>query len=133
MDSKESQTTEITNESKLLAAIVYVLGILVAVIIFLLKKDDKYVRFHAAQALLFDITVMLFSIPLTIILFAVFFVAGIVSFGVGFFLGFGVLWIGIMAFSVGIFLAKVFLGYKAYQGETFKLPFLGDQAEKIAV
>jgi uncharacterized membrane protein len=33
------------------AAIAYIFGLLIAVIMFLVKKEDKYVAYHAAQAI----------------------------------------------------------------------------------
>ncbi len=83
-------------------------------------KRDHFVRFHAFQAIF-----------LSVAWFGVYFVLGI-------FLTIlpGMLWrIGWMlhsAVGLGFFLLWVFLMYKAYNNEQFKLPVLGDLAAKQA-
>ncbi len=93
-------------------ALSYLLGIITGVIFFVLANENKYVKFHAAQSIIVFIAVYLVSvvsgwIPL---------IGGILSAAVSL-AGF-ILWIGLM--------------YKAYSGEKFKLPVLGDLAESLS-
>ncbi len=119
------------SDSRIFAAIPYVLGILIAIIVYFVKKEDPYVRFHAMQAILFDIVVMAASFAVFGILFVAAFALGLGT-GIGFFAGFWVIWLGIMGFSVAVFLIELFLAYKAYTDPGFRLPIIGKQAEKMA-
>ena len=88
----------------------YVLGWVSGIIIFILEKDNKFIRFHALQSILVFGTLNVASALLTWIPF----------FGVFF----GVV-IGILAFILWILLMV-----KAYQGEKYKILWAGDFAEK---
>ncbi len=90
---------------KTAAALSYVLG-WVTGIIFLLIEKDPFVRFHAAQSVVvFGILTVIVLIP-----FLWFFIP--------------IVWI------VGFVLWLVLI-YKAYQGEEFKLPWVGNLAKKL--
>ena len=88
------------------AALAYVLGWLTGIVFLLLEKDDKFVRFHAMQSIItFGLITLLSFIPV----------------------------IGWMLSPILMILAFVLwllLIFKAYQGEKFKLPVIGDFAEK---
>lgn len=95
----------------LVAAIAYIplLSILTSVAIFFVEKEDKFIRFHALQAILISVGYFAVSIAL-----------GKLPFGSSanglVFLGFLAIWL----FSM----------YKAWLGEVFKWPVIGDWAEK---
>lgn len=95
----------------LVAAIAYIplISILTSVAIFFVEKDDKYIRFHALQAILIYLVYFVLSIIL-----------GNLPFGSSLnglvFLGFLAIWLLSM--------------YKAWLGEIFKWPVIGDWAEK---
>lgn len=87
------------------AALTYVLGWLTG-IIFLLIEKDKFIRFHAMQSIItFGLLTVLSFVP----------VIGWILSPVIMILGF-ILWL--------------ILIFKAYQGEEFKLPWVGDFAQK---
>jgi uncharacterized membrane protein len=87
------------------AALSYVLGWLTG-IVFLLIEKDPFVRFHAMQSIIvFGALTILMFVPV-----------------IGWMLS-PLLWI------VGFILWLVLI-FKAYQGEEFKLPFVGDFAKK---
>lgn len=88
------------------AALSYVLG-WVTGIVFLLIEKDAFVRFHAAQSIVvFGILTVIVLIP-----------------GIG-------LLIAPLALIVGFVLWLVLI-FKAYQGEEFKLPWVGNVAKKL--
>jgi uncharacterized membrane protein len=120
------------DESRLFGAISYVFGVFIAIIIYLLKKDDGYVRFHAAQAILFDISLMVVSIAMFALMFVLMIVAGIATMGIGFILGFWVLWLAVMVVALGAFLVRLYFAFMAYSGKRFKLPLIGVHAANIA-
>jgi uncharacterized membrane protein len=102
--------------------LVYLIGILA--IVFLLidpYKSNKFVRFHCFQCLFFwaGCVASFFA------LFIVGIILGVIHLGfLAFFLG--------LAVDLGIFVAWVVLMIKAYQGQMWKLPFIGDLAAKQA-
>ena len=98
------------------AALSYLCGIVTGVIFFFIEKDNREVRFHAMQSIILSIVSILFQILVRILaaLPVIGFLAAILSVVVS--LGFFVLWILLMV--------------KAYQGEHFKIPYLGDIAEQ---
>ena len=107
-------------QPNLAGALCYLAGFITGIVFLVADpyKRDRFVRFHAFQ-----------SIFLSVAWFAVYFVLSI-------FLSIlpGLLWrIGWMLHSVvglGFFLLWVFLMYKAYSNEQFKLPVIGDLAAK---
>ena len=94
------------------ALLCYLLGVVTGVLFFILEKENKFVRFHAVQSMivfggLFALQVILPMIPV---------------------LG----WIVIpFAALLGVIL-WILLMIKAYKGEKFKLPWVGDIAEQKA-
>lgn len=98
------------NNDNVLGAVSYLLGFITGIVLLLVEKKSKFVRFHAMQSTilfggLFIVNMALNFIPLLGLLLG--FVIGIASF---------VLWI--------------FLMWKAFQGEMYKVPYVGDLAEK---
>ena len=108
--------TSIGLEPNVAGLLCYVLGWITGLIIFLLEKENKFVRFHALQSIVtfgaFTVLWIVFSI-LTYIRYigTLFEVLNILS--------------GILAFVLWVVLMV-----KAYQGERYKLPVAGDLAEK---
>lgn len=94
----------------MMGALTYLLGFVTGIIFLLIEKENKFVRFHAMQST---------------ITFGGLFVLGI-------FLGF----VPILGWLVGLLLMPVelilwvVLMWKAFSGEMFKLPVVGEMAEK---
>jgi uncharacterized membrane protein len=98
-------------DSNVAAALSYALGWITGVAFLLKERSDPFVRFHAMQSTIVFATLSIFcvllqSIPLLGMLLAVFVV---------------------IPFSAVLWL---FLMFKAYMGERFKLPIVGDMAEQ---
>lgn len=102
-------------DPKLAAALCYVpfISLVVSIVVILIEKKNNFIRFHAGQAL-----------GIVALQFIVSFVAGI--FMVVPCLG-GILLPVVM---LGFFILQLVMAYKAYQGEYYKLPKLGDFVEK---
>ena len=100
------------------AGLSYVLGWVTGLIFFLVEKQNRFVRFHAMQSILFFGGLTVIRIILGVIGdFPVLgFFAGLVGVAVGI--------IGIVGYIV--------LLINAFQGKYFKLPIVGDYAEKYA-
>ena len=107
------------------AMVAYILTWLTGLIIFLIAdKNDKYTRYHAIQAIGFGIAVIIVFVALSI-LSAIFTATG--TPGVGLTLS-----LVQLAAWVLVIIAIVMMCIKAYKGEKFKLPVIGDMAEKNA-
>ncbi|HEX8069933.1 MAG TPA: DUF4870 domain-containing protein [Pyrinomonadaceae bacterium] len=96
------------------------LGIIVSLLFFLMEKTSRFVRFHAMQALLLAGAAIVLSIVLSII---------------GVILSYAHL--GVIEYLLRLVCGLAFLvlwilgAIKAYQGETYKMPVVGDIAENI--
>lgn len=97
-------------EENVAGLLCYVLGFITGIVFLVLEKENKFVRFHAFQSIFVSVVLFIANIFLAIIPFIGWVLQPLVGL-----LGL-VLW--------------VFLIFKAYSGEKFKLPFLGDLAEK---
>ena len=85
------------------------IGFIVSIIFYFIDKRN-FVRFHALQ-----------SIILSLVLFVVYIVLAIIPF-----LG----WIVMGLVGLGAFILWIVLMLKAYQGEKWKLPYIGNLAEQ---
>ncbi len=130
-----SQTGGSGLDPKVAAAISYIW--IVGLIFFFIEKENKFVRFHAMQSILFGIAnsvIMMVLVVVAVVLTFVFGIGGaMVGGGIGtliqmlVWLIWLVFWLIAMVGLVGLIFAAV----KAYQGQKFKLPIIGNMAEKI--
>ena len=113
------------------ALLSYIFGWVSGLIFFLIEKDSRLVRFHAMQSLLFNVLVGIIAIVLWIILFVFFLIASQVSGIMTTLLTLvsTLIWIVLLiAALVGVVMCLI----KAYQGQYFKLPVIGNFAEKFS-
>ncbi len=117
-------------EANLAALLSYVFGWLSGLIFLLIEKDSKLVRFHAMQSILLNVCCAVVAFVLWIVMFILLMVVSQISGSLSTILGllFTLVW---LAFSVGILIAWVMCLIKAYQSQFFKLPIIGDFAEKF--
>jgi uncharacterized membrane protein len=117
-----SQSAQAGLQPNVAGLLCYLVGFITGVLFLVIEpyKNDRFVRFHAFQSIFLSIawTVVHFGLGifLTILPFA--------------------LWAAITALSslvsLAFLLAVLFLMYKAYVNEKFKLPVVGDLAERQA-
>ena len=113
-------------EDNVASALCYLFTIITGVVFLVLEpyNKNKAVRFHAFQAIFFGVA----AIALNIILAIVFGVMiNMLPYSMWFIFG-----IFRMIISLVFLGAWVFLMYKAYNREFFKIPVIGDLAEKQA-
>lgn len=108
-------------DANLAAALGYPIGI-IALIMVIMEKQNRFARFHALQSLLLIAGWIVIAIVLSILI-------GILS-AISEYLAF----IGLLFPLIWLawFAALIFCAYKAYQGEWFKLPVIGNIAENFA-
>lgn len=87
-------------DSNIIAALSYFW--ILSVVLYVLKKDDAFVKFHARQGMVLFGFAIIGMIPV---------------------LGWPILVVATIAAVIG--------ALKAYQGERYKMPFVGEWAEKI--
>jgi uncharacterized membrane protein len=134
MEAKEKSALGLdANVTALLGYIIWV----IALISIIMEKNNRFVRFHAIQSLAYQVSVgILFAVLgiLQAILTVVFGVAAAAAgsaaggaVGIIFYLLSLLIWMVVPLLAlIGVILAAV----KAYQGQMFKLPIIGNLAEK---
>lgn len=118
-EGQQKSTSSTGMDSNIAGLLCYVLGWVTGLIFILIEKEDKSVRFHAAQSILVSAAFTAFYILLNIFLFAI-----------------PALWsLFMLLYSVlglGGLILWIMLMVKAYQGDQWKLPVIGDLAESWA-
>jgi len=110
----EKRKTALGIEENLEGALSYFMGIITGILFLILEKENKFVRFHAMQSILVSVAAMvILTVVGTILLFIP--VIG---------------WLIDMLLYLGALVLWLFLMFKAYKGEIYKLPIFGDFAEK---
>jgi uncharacterized membrane protein len=117
-------------DENIAALLSYVFGWVSGLIFFLMEKDSKLVRFHAMQSILFCVVIAVLSIALWVVTFLFFLVGAMLPDVMGSLLALLGTFIWII-FSVALLIAWVLCLVRAYQGQFYKLPFIGNMADKI--
>ena len=117
MENTNNNTTSVSKSStgmseNLAALLSYVLGFITGIIFFVIEKESKFVKFHAMQSILVSAALMVLS-----------FVLGFIPF-IG--------WLALILLGPVSFVLWIILMVKAYKYVWFKLPVVGDIAEKQA-
>jgi len=112
--------------SNVAGLLTYILGFITGIIFLVIEpyKNDRFVRFHAFQSIFFNVALIVFWIAYTIVASILGFVSlGILAMVMGL--------VGLLI-SLAILAYWIFLMYKAYNNELYKIPFIGDLAAKQA-
>lgn len=117
-------------EENIAALLSYVFGWVSGLVFFLIEKDSKLVRFHAMQSILLCVVVAVLCVALWILSFLFLVVAAMLPDIMGSLMGLlaTLLW---LVFSVALLIAWILCLVRAYQGQFYKLPVIGNMAEKI--
>ena len=113
------------------ALLSYIFGWVSGLIFFLMEKDSRLVRFHAMQSILLNVSWIVLVIALYIAWAVVVIILAMVSDVLASIVGivFGLL---IFVFFIAVLAAWVMCLIKAYGKQYFKLPVLGNFAEKFS-
>ena len=109
----------------------YIFGWVSGLVFFLIEKDSRLVRFHAMQSLLFNILIGVVAFALWIVLFIVFLIASQLSGALTTLLSLVSVLVWVV-FAIAIFGGLILCLVKAFQGQYFKLPIIGNFAEKFS-
>jgi uncharacterized membrane protein len=106
----ENKKTTLGISENIEGLLCYVLGFISGIVFLVLEKENKFVRFHAIQSLATFLTIFVISMVVGMIPI----IGGIIS----------------MLITPLALILWLLLMYKAFKGERFKLPVVGDFAEK---
>jgi len=121
-DSKvQSSSTNL--DPRVAGLLCYLFGWISGLIFFLIEKEDHVVRFHALQSIFFNIGVSIIYITLSIFI-------GIIAVVPGINLLLVILPLLYFVLSIVFLVIWIMLMVRAYQGEEWKLPIIGDIAEQ---
>ncbi len=107
--------TSMNMEENIESMLCYIGTWVTGIIFIALEKENKIVKFHAWQSFITFIGVF-------VVYFVIFFLTWFVPF----------MWWLSMLFGLLVVILWIILVIKAYQGEKFKLPIVGDIADKQA-
>ena len=124
----ENQKSAIGLDGNLTAAIGYPIGIIALILIFI-EKDNKFVRFHAIQSLLWGLLMTIVVIAIAIVGTVVALAAGAASGTLGWIVG-AVVVLLYIAWLIAALGGLIYAAVKAYGNNLFKLPVVGNFAEK---
>ncbi|MFQ5800264.1 MAG: DUF4870 domain-containing protein [Candidatus Hydrothermarchaeales archaeon] len=112
------EKTSIGLEENIAGLLCYLLGLITGIVFYVIEKDNKFVRFHAVQSILVFGAILVISwVVIPIVAFI-----PILGAMVGVLLS--------LVVSLGSLVLWILLMYKAYSGEKYKVPVVGDLAEK---
>lgn len=117
----EQETTESSTglDSNVAGALAYLLGPLTGIIFYVIEEDDRFVKFHAAQSIVFLGGLVILSIVLSTLL-TVLTLVPVIGWIISAVIGL----IGLL-FAPIMLVVWAFLMYKAYQGVEYSIPVVG--------
>ena len=107
-------------DANIAAALSYFFGLLSGAVFFAIETDSRFVKFHAMQSMLASVAAIVIWIVYMVL------ASILVYIPVLGWLVMLLLWAGLALGMLGVWLFSMF---KAFQGERFKLPYIGDVAE----
>lgn len=118
-------------DENIAALLSYVFGWISGLVFFLIEKDSRLVRFHAMQSIIlsggFIILMIVLGIGSTVLGLIFGYISGLLATLVGL-----LTWLLMMAVGIGALVGWVMCLIKAYNKEFFKLPLIGNYAEKFS-
>ena len=118
-------------DENIAALLSYVFGWVSGLIFFLIEKDSRLVRFHAMQSLLFNVVFGVIGIVLWIFVAILLVISSQISGAISTLVSLlaTLIWIALI---IGVLIGWVLCLIKAFQGQYFKLPIIGNFAEKFS-
>ena len=118
-------------DENIAALLSYVFGWVSGLIFFLIEKDSRLVRFHAMQSILLNVCIAILGFVIWIITFVLIIIGAAAGdvLGMIFSLLATLIWV---VFSIALLIAWIMCLIKAFQSQYFKLPVIGNLAEKFS-
>jgi uncharacterized membrane protein len=109
------------------AALGYPIGI-IAIISLVMEKENRFVKFHAIQSLLYHAAAIIVFVVLVIVLTILTIVLALISSALGALSS--LLWLLYMIVFLAYLIGLIYAAVKAYNGDKFVLPVIGGMADK---
>jgi len=123
-------------QNNIFAGLSYLLGWIVALIVFVVAKDDKFARFHALQSILWTVVYFVAAMASLIVALVCSFALGIAAAALNLGSLAGILAVIPFALPLLVMLAAflywLWAMIQAFTGKWYKLPFIGSFAESHA-
>jgi uncharacterized membrane protein len=117
-----STSTSTDIEPAVAATLSYMLGLITGIVFLVLERDNRYVRFHAAQSIVVSVFIVIASIGVSMVSRAIAYIPMI---------GWAVVLLLTIGLSVGTFVLWLLLMWRAYNGDEWELPIAGGMARKL--
>ncbi len=130
MNQQISEKSALGLDGNLAAALGYPIGIS-GLINFIIEKQNRFVKFHGIQSVLYSVGLGVGFFALWIVMIIIGFIFAAISDSLAL-LVWGLFSLVGLAVFVLWFGGLLFFAYKAYQGQMFKLPIVGNLADKLA-
>jgi uncharacterized membrane protein len=137
----EESMVPVTQDERTMATLAHALQIvgwwIAPLIIFLVKRESRFVSFHALQALLLQIAYLIVSGGFMVLWFAAFFGLMLHQHGnnnappPAFFVMVPLIWLGFMAMFATVLVVAIVYAIKAGRGEWANYPVIGKIARRI--
>jgi len=118
-------------DENIAALLSYLLGWVGGLIFFLIEKDSRLVRFHAMQSILLSAVAAVVGFVLWILSLILAIIGSALADALG-----ALVWILAMlvfcVFGLALLVGAILCMVKAFQGQYFKLPVIGNFAEKFS-
>lgn len=106
------------------ANLVCYLGVILAIIVLVTDKTNKLARFHAVQSLLLIVTNLVICLPGYFIAIALGFMDSTITTILA-----GLIWLVVFVIALAILVFYILSAVKAFQGQIYKVPVLGNLAD----
>jgi uncharacterized membrane protein len=118
-------------DENIASLIAYLAGWVSGLIFFLIEKDSRLVRFHAMQSILLNVLVIVVAVVVGIVITILVIILGMISDSLAAIASIlsTLLW---LVMFLGIAIVWILCLVKAYGGTMYKLPIIGNYAEKFS-
>ena len=105
--------------------LVCMLGLIYSIVILVSDKSNKLPRFHAMQSILLTVANLVVLVPGYLIATGFFLVGSTITTLLGF-----IIMLVLIVVGLGLFVLMIISAIKAFNGEIYKIPVLGNFADK---
>lgn len=110
-----------------LGNLVCLLGLIYSIIVLVTDKTNKLPRFHAMQSILLLVTNLVIGIPLYVVIVVLALMGTTITSLLA-----TLIWLVLMVVALAIFVFFIISAIKAYGGEVYKVPVIGNFADKFS-
>lgn len=110
-----------------LGNLVCLLGLIYSIIVLVTDKTNKLPRFHAMQSILLLVTNLVIGIPLYVVIVVLALMGTTITSLLA-----TLIWLVLMVVGLAIFVFFIISAIKAYGGEVYKVPVIGNFADKFS-